>query len=195
MRVPLDPAPLRGVYISGDALWVCPDGRVVLRPEDAYMGMTATARPIDGTLRHEVDVNGRHIIVTDEPARLGGTDAGPAPHELMPAMLAACVSTMIMTYANARGLDLDDLQVDVVYESEPTPRQVDVVVHVPAGLSHDQVERLRRIATTCPVKRALEAGFTFDQKIVVDGRRGAGGETATVNGGSLGARARAVPNR
>ena len=159
------------------------------------MGMTATARPIDGTLRHEVDVNGRHIIVTDEPARLGGTDAGPAPHELMPAMLAACVSTMIMTYANARGMDLDDLQVDVVYDSEPTPRQVEVVVHVPAGLSHDQVERLRRIATTCPVKRALEAGFTFDQKIVVDGRPGAGGETATVNGGSLGARARAAPNR
>jgi putative redox protein len=170
------------VYISGDALWVCPDGRVVLRPEDAYMGMTATARPIDGTLRHEIDVNGRHIIVTDEPARLGGTDAGPAPHELMPAMLAACVSTMIMTYANTRGLKLGDLQVDVVYDSEPTPRQVEVVVHVPAGLSHDQVERLRRIANTCPVKRALEAGFNFDQKIVVDGHPDAGGEPAAVNG-------------
>jgi hypothetical protein len=28
---------------------------------------TATARSISGTLRHEVDVNGRHTIVTDEP--------------------------------------------------------------------------------------------------------------------------------
>ena len=52
------------------------------------MSMTATARPIDGTLRHEVEVNGRHTIITDEPTRLGGTDAGPAPHELLPAMLA-----------------------------------------------------------------------------------------------------------
>jgi putative redox protein len=133
------------------------------------MSMTATARPVDGTLRHEVDVNGRHTIVTDEPIRDGGTDEGPAPHELLPAMLAACVSTMIMTYANARGLDLSELRVEVVYESEPTPREVQLVVHVPEGLAPHHAERLRRIADTCPVKRALEAGFTFSEEIVVDG--------------------------
>ena len=144
------------------------------------MSMTATARPVDGTLRHEVDVNGRHTIITDEPVALGGTDAGPAPHELMPAMLAACVSTMIMTYASARGLDLDDLRVDVVYDPGSTPRQVELLVHVPAGLSHDQGERLRRIADTCPVKRALEAGFTFDEKIV-RGEPGADAKLAIAN--------------
>ena len=146
------------------------------------MSMTATARPIDGTLRHEVDVNGRHTIITDEPTRLGGTDAGPAPHELMPAMLAACVSTMIVTYANARGLELDELRVDVDYDPESTPRHVKLVVHVPAGLAPDQAERLRRIADTCPVKRALEAGFTFDEEIVVDGHPAADAELASVNG-------------
>jgi putative redox protein len=130
------------------------------------MAMTATAHPLDGTLRHEVDVNGRHTIVTDEPMTLGGTDAGPAPHELLPAMLAACASTMIMTYANARGLDLGDIRVDVVYDPEPTPRHVELVVHLPAGLTDDQIQRLHRVVDTCPVKRALEAGFTFDEKIV-----------------------------
>lgn len=40
------------------------------------MGMTATARRVGNTLKHEVDVNGRHVIVTDEPERLGGTDEG-----------------------------------------------------------------------------------------------------------------------
>jgi putative redox protein len=133
------------------------------------MPMTATARPVEGTLRHEVDVNGRHTIITDEPTRLGGTDAGAAPHELLPAMLAACVSTMITTYANARGLDLADLRVEVVYDPEPTPRRVQLALHVPEGLTDGQIERLRRIADTCPVKRALEAGFTFDEELVVDG--------------------------
>jgi putative redox protein len=128
--------------------------------------MTATARPVDGTLRHQIDVNGRHAIVTDEPTRLGGTDVGPAPHELLPAVLAACVSTMIVTYANARGMELDGLRVDVVYDPEPAPRHVELVMHVPAGLTAHQVERLRRVADTCPVKRALEAGFTFDETIV-----------------------------
>jgi putative redox protein len=147
------------------------------------MSMRATARPIDGKLRHEVDVNGRHTIITDEPMQLGGTDAGPAPHELLPAMLAACVSTMIVTYANARGLELDELRVDVDYDPGSTPRHVGLVVHVPAGLAPDQAERLRRIADTCPVKRALEAGFTFDEEIVVDGHPAADAELASVNGG------------
>jgi putative redox protein len=52
------------------------------------MSMTATARRVGETLRHEVDVNGRHSIVTDEPTSLGGTDSGPAPHELLQATLA-----------------------------------------------------------------------------------------------------------
>ena len=136
------------------------------------MPMTSTARPVEGTLRHEVDVNGRHTIITDEPTRLGGTDAGPAPHELMAAMLAACVSTMIVTYANARGLELADLRVEVVYDPEPTPRHVQLAVHVPEGLTDGQIERLRRIVDTCPVKRALEAGFTFDEELLVDGSPG-----------------------
>ena len=146
------------------------------------MSMTATARPIDGTLRHEIEVNGRHTIITDEPTRLGGTDTGSAPHELLPAMLAGCVSTMIMTYANARGLELDELRVDVVYDPEPIPRHVKLVVHVPAGLAPDEAERLRRIADTCPVKRALEAGFTFDEEIVADRHPAADAEHASVNG-------------
>ena len=63
------------------------------------MGYTATARSIDGTLRHEIDVNGRHTITTDEPESLGGTDTAPTPHELLAATLAACVSTMMVVYA------------------------------------------------------------------------------------------------
>jgi putative redox protein len=155
-------------YNPGGSSWLCPDGVVVLGGEDESMPMTATARPVDQTLRHEVDVNERHTIVTDEPVRLGGTDAGPAPHELLPAMIAACVSTMIVTYANARGLELPDLRVDVVYDPEPTPRHVELAVHLPEGLTDGQLERLRRIVDTCPVKRALEAGFTFDDRLVVE---------------------------
>ena len=40
-----------------------------LRRLTRAMSYTATSpRPIDGTLRHEVDVNGRHTTATDEPA-------------------------------------------------------------------------------------------------------------------------------
>ncbi|HET7048928.1 MAG TPA: OsmC family protein [Solirubrobacteraceae bacterium] len=130
--------------------------------------MTATARPVAGSLRHEIDVNGRHRIATDEPERLGGTDTAPAPHELLAAMVAACVSTMISMYASARGWGLEGLSVDVAYDPEPTPRHAEVIVHLPTGLREDQVRRLRRVAETCPARRALEAGFTFDEQLVFD---------------------------
>jgi putative redox protein len=131
------------------------------------MTMTAIARSVDGGLRHEVDVNGRHVIVTDEPEHLGGTDAGPAPHELLPAMLASCVSTMITLYARARNWELGELCVEVEYDSDSTPRHVDLRLYLPEGLTTDQVRRLRKVADTCPAKRALEAGFTFDEQLIL----------------------------
>jgi uncharacterized OsmC-like protein len=63
------------------------------------MSLTATARSIDGTLRQDVLIDGRHRLTTDEPTHLGGEDTGPAPHELFPAALAACVSTTLVMYA------------------------------------------------------------------------------------------------
>jgi putative redox protein len=129
---------------------------------------TATARSVGGTLRHDVDVNGRHMIVTDEPERLGGTDVGPAPHELMAAMLAACASTMIVLYAQRRDWQLGDVRVDVRYDADVAPRRVEITVHLPHGLTPDQIERLRRVADTCPARRALEAGFTFDEQLELD---------------------------
>jgi putative redox protein len=129
------------------------------------MSMTATARRIGDTLKHEVDVNGRHVIVTDEPERLGGTDEGPAPHELFAAMLASCVATMIAMYAQHRGWDVGETAVDVDYDPDSLPHRVTVDVHLPDDLTPDQQRRLERVAETCPAR--LEAGFNFEERIVL----------------------------
>lgn len=129
------------------------------------MSFTASARRIGGTLRHEVDVNGRHTIITDEPESLGGTDTGPAPHELLPASLASCISTVIALYAQRKEWDIGEVRVDVEYDNESVPRRFDVTVHLPVSLTQGQIDRLRRVAGTCPVRRALEAGFTFHERI------------------------------
>ena len=133
------------------------------------MSYTATARPINGSLRHEIDVNGRHTITTDEPKTLGGTDTAPTPHELLAATLASCVSTMLMLYAKPRDIDLGELRVDVDYDADTTPRRVEITIHLPDHLTDDQVKRLEKVAETCPVRRALEAGFTFDERLVTAG--------------------------
>ena len=84
------------------------------------MVLTAQARRI-GSLKNEIDVNGRHTIVTDEPEGLGGTDEGAAPHELLAAALAACVATMIELYAERRSWPLGAVTVDVAYDRRTRP--------------------------------------------------------------------------
>ena len=61
------------------------------------------------------------------------------------------------------------MEVDVDYDAESTPRRVSLTLHLPAGLSSEQIERLTRVADTRPVRRALEAGFIFDEHVAIDG--------------------------
>ena len=131
------------------------------------MSMTATAHRLGDGLKHEIDVNGRHTIITDEPLELGGTDEGPAPHELLAAALASCISTMIAMYAHNRGWALRSMSVEVDYEPDAIPRRFTVDIHLPPGLAPDQYRRLLHVAETCPVRRALEAQLEFQEDLVI----------------------------
>ena len=75
------------------------------------MSLTADARSIPGTLRQDVLIDGRHRLTTDEPERLGGEGSAPAPHELFPAALAACVATTLAMYARTKESDLGEVTV------------------------------------------------------------------------------------
>jgi putative redox protein len=148
-----------------DSVPVAPDVRATPVALTEGMSLTATARSAGDSLRQEVLVDGRHRLVTDEPAELGGTDTGPAPHELLPAALAACVAVTMRMYARTKGWALGELSVDVVYDNKSTPRHFDVTINLPGGLSREQVRRLMRAAETCPVRRSIEAGMVFDEHL------------------------------
>jgi putative redox protein len=129
------------------------------------MTLTATARAIPGTLRQEVVMDGKHRLVTDEPVRLGGEGSGPAPHELFPAALAACVSTTLVMYARTKGWDLGDVQVAVDYDNRSTPRRFEVAIELGGELTDEQLQRLEKVAASCPVRRSVEAGIEFVETI------------------------------
>jgi putative redox protein len=129
------------------------------------MSLTATARSIPGTLRQEVVIDGRHRLITDEPVRLGGDGSAPAPHELLAAAFAACVSTTLVMYARTRDWDLGEVVVDVDYDNRSTPRRVDLVISVSGDLDRAQLVRLEEVARACPVRRSIEHGFVFEERI------------------------------
>ena len=129
------------------------------------MNLTATSHSIPGTLRQDVVIDGRYLLATDEPETLGGEGSAPAPHELLPAALASCVSTTLLMYARTKGWDLGDLTVRVDYDPRATPSTCSVQVEVGHEVSAEQLQRLEKVARTCPVRRALEGGVEFTETL------------------------------
>jgi putative redox protein len=129
------------------------------------VSLRATARSIPGTLRQDILVDGRHRLTTDEPRHLGGDGTAPAPHELFPAALAACVSTTLVMYARTREWDLGDVTVDVDYDHKATPRRFEIEIRLTGDLDAEQLERLEKVAAACPIRRSIEAGIEFAERL------------------------------
>ena len=145
--------------------------------------LTATARSIAGTLRQEVVIDGQHRLITDEPERLGGEGSAPAPHELFPAALAACVSTTLVMYARTKEWELGEVRVAVDYDNRSTPRRFRVTIELTGEVTDAQLERLERVASACPVRRAIEAGIEFEETIT-RGTRSAERQLLEIGGSS-----------
>jgi putative redox protein len=107
---------------------------------------------------HEVEIEGGHTIVVDEPAAAGGTDTGPSPTRLIAAGLASCVAVTVEMYAERKGWDVGAVEVDVNVEYEGyAPSSFAVTLHLPTELSEEQRERLLVIAGKCPVHKLLRS--------------------------------------
>src|SRR5205085_12107276 len=65
-----------------------------------------------GGFRADVTARDHHFVV-DEPAAVGGTDAGPTPYEYLVAALGACTALTLRMYAGRKGWPLADVVVRV----------------------------------------------------------------------------------
>jgi putative redox protein len=120
----------------------------------------ATARRREG-FTHEVEIEGGHTVVIDEPREAGGADAGPSPTRTVAAALAACTAITCEMYAQRKGWELGavEVEVDLSYGEKSSIQRLDVTLRVPEPLDDEQRARLLAIAGKCPVHRAL-AGET-----------------------------------
>jgi putative redox protein len=127
----------------------------------------ATARRRQG-YTHDVEIQGGHHLVIDEPEESGGANQGPSPTRALAATLAACTAITMEMYAGRKGWDLGEVEVEVEMEYAQTsvPRSFVVILRLPKGLTDDQAERLRVIAGKCPVHRAL----SHDAEVSIEDR-------------------------
>ena len=128
--------------------------RVVVRRREGYA--------------HEVDIEGGHTLVLDEPAEVGGTDTGPRPTQLLAASLAGCTAITVEMYADRKGWEVGPIEVDVevVYDGV-VPSAFAVALKLPRELSEEQRGRLLTIAAKCPVHKVLvgEASVSVSERV------------------------------
>jgi putative redox protein len=128
--------------------------------------MKAIARHTKGMFTHVIDIRG-HRLTVDEPVDRGGADEGPTPQELLAASIASCTAITLGIYANRKGWDLGQVEVECEYETAErgSPTQLNVVVRLPDSCSEEQVNKLRVIAAKCPVHRLLDGESIFEERI------------------------------
>ena len=81
------------------------------------VGAQATARTgIDTGFRTTMAL-GRHELVADEPVAVGGSDAGPAPFDLLSAALASCTTMTLQLYARRKGWPLEQAIAHVSHDT------------------------------------------------------------------------------
>jgi ribosomal protein S12 methylthiotransferase accessory factor len=124
---------------------------------------------LEGGKRVAVQV-GRHLIVTDQPAREGGGDTGPAPYDLFLASIATCAGFYVKSYCENKGIDSSDIEVTLRTQRDPETKQTAgfvTTIYVPPELPQKLHAVLRKVAEQCAVKKTIMCNPEFLVETVV----------------------------
>lgn len=149
------------------ASWV---ERYVHIPEEAPLKTDhQVAARLDGDAFTTDIQMGKHSLVADEPADIGGNDFGPSPYELVASGLAACTVMTLKMYARRKKWNLESVEVHINHDKkhcmdcqdvENKDVKIDVFersLQIEGDLDESQLKRLVQIADRCPVHRTLHS--------------------------------------
>lgn len=120
----------------------------------------------------------KHTFIADEPGSVGGDDFGPSPYEYLNASIATCTAMTLKLYAQRKKWDLkevfvyisharkhsDELMIDV--EKPGYLDQISKRLKFVGDLDDKQKQRLKEIASKCPVHKTVASEVIFDTKII-----------------------------
>lgn len=124
---------------------------------------------------------GRHAFTMDEPAEVGGNDAGPGPYECLLLGLGACTSMTLRMYAELKKIPLKRVKVRLTHRKihaedclgcATKDGKVDEIVReilLEGDLSDQERSRLLEIAKRCPVNRTLTSEIKVRSLLVQSG--------------------------
>ena len=128
----------------------------------------------EGKFANHVSIGGRHDLLVDEPLRVGGTDRGPTPYDLLLAALGACKTMTMRMYADRKGYPLDQARVTLKHkrihaeDCETCETQSGHIDHIEAeieaiGDMDDETRtKILNIAERCPVHTTLQSEVVIE---------------------------------
>ncbi len=121
-----------------------------------------------GMFQQEITA-GKHSLLADEPAAVGGLDSGPRPYDLLLAALGACTAMTLRLYAERKKIPLLQAQVRLRHSrtyakdcaecetKEGMLDHIERIITLHGDLNAEQRARLMEIADKCPVHRTLKS--------------------------------------
>jgi len=102
---------------------------------------------------------GQWTIRTDQAKESGGDESAPEPYQTFLASLATCSGIYVLRYLQVRDLPTEGLRMTQRHSfNEKTHRleEVEVDIHLPAGIPEKHRRPIERAVKLCAVKRAME---------------------------------------
>lgn len=119
-----------------------------------------------------------HTITIDEPIEKGGTDTGMNPVEMLLGSIAACLTLTISIYAEAMGVQVDDIQVEAEGDLNsagmkgsarvrPGFYKIRPHISVKTDAAPEIFQQVIDLAVLrCPVEDSISKGVEFDEPVV-----------------------------
>jgi putative redox protein len=120
----------------------------------------------------------KHSLIADEPTSVGGDDFGPSPYDFLSAGLAACTAMTLKLYAEHKKWNLQEVFVYITYSKKHSD-DLNIDVDTPTRFDHlqkklkfigdldeKQTQRLKEIASKCPVHKTLQNKIIIETEIL-----------------------------
>lgn len=128
---------------------------------------TVTARISKQKYKTEIQAK-NHIIIADEPVEVAGQDLGFTPTELLESSLAACTAMTLRMYADKKGWDLQQANVNVGFKRNITTQQVTFKKHIEliGNLNQEQRQHLLDIGSKCPIEKMITGQIVVESDLL-----------------------------
>ncbi len=159
------------IQANTDALASAPASAATIRP-------SVRTSLVQGTTTRVSAGAGSHTFTIDEPASLGGDDAGANPVEHLLAALGSCQVISYQVWAAKLGIAVDSIDIDVTGDLDvrgffgldesvrPGFNSVQVAAHIAGPETRERYEELTKVVERyCPVLDVLTAGVPVTSKV------------------------------